>query len=82
MAWLRDRFGESGMIGAVTFHAINEAQQIALVEPVPKFMPPVPNEKGWLAVQHYLMIVSKLNENLVQALRDRGLVYAKQNTVS
>ncbi|GAB1545325.1 hypothetical protein NUACC21_80010 [Scytonema sp. NUACC21] len=83
VAWLRDRFGESGMIAAVTLHAINEAQQIAIVEPVPKFTPPVPNEKGWQAVQHYLTKERKLSENLVQALRDRGLVYAdsKQNAV-
>ncbi|MDF5728912.1 MAG: MobV family relaxase [Rhizonema sp. PD38] len=83
VAWLGDRFGESGMIGAVTFHALNEAQQIPLFEPVPFFTPPEPDEKRWQAVQHYLTIVRKLPENLVQALRDRSLVYAdsKQNAV-
>ncbi len=83
VAWLGDRFGESGMIGAVTFHALNEAQQIAISEPVPFFTPPEPDEKRWQAVQHYLTIVRKLPENLVQALRDRSLVYAdsKQNAV-
>ncbi|MGI2909008.1 MobV family relaxase [Tolypothrix sp. VBCCA 56010] len=83
VAWLGDRFGESGMIGAVTNHTLNQAQQIALVEPVAKFTPPEPDEKGWQAVQHYLTTGSKLPENLVQTLHKRGLVYAdsKQNAV-
>ncbi len=83
VAWLRDCFGESGMIGAVTLHALNEAQQIALLEPVATFTPPAPDEKGWQAVQHYLTRKRKLSENLVQALHERGLVYAdsKQNAV-
>lgn len=83
VAWLGDRFGESGMIGAVTNHALFQAQQIALLEPVPKFIPPEPDEKGWQAVQHYLTKERKLPENLVQALHKCGLVYAdsKQNAV-
>lgn len=71
------------MIGAVTLHTLNQAKHLAIVEPLPKFTPPVPDEKGWQAVQHYLTRECKLPENLVQTLRDRGLVYAdsKQNAV-
>ena len=64
VVWLRDRFGESGMIGAVTNHALNQAQQIAIYEPVAKFMPPVSDEKGWQAVQHYLTRGRNRTENL------------------
>jgi hypothetical protein len=83
VVWLRDRFGESGMIGAVTNHTLNEAKQIALLEPVAKFTPPVSDENRWQAVQHYLTRECKLPENLVQTLHKRGLVYAdsKQNAV-
>lgn len=71
------------MIGAVTNHTLNQAQQIALLEPVPKFTPPAPDEKGWQAVRHYLTRECKLPENLVQTLRVSGLIYAdsKQNAV-
>jgi Plasmid recombination enzyme/Protein of unknown function (DUF3991)/Toprim-like len=83
VVWLRDRFGESGMIGAVTNHTLNQAKHLAIVEPLPKFTPPVSDEKGWQAVQHYLTTGRKLPENLVQTLHKRGLVYAdsKQNAV-
>lgn len=54
VAWLRDRFGESGMLQAVTHYAREQTLRIALVEPAPKFTPPVPDESRWQAVQHYL----------------------------
>ncbi len=83
VAWLSDRFGESGMLQAVTHHAREQATQIILVEPTPKFVPPVPDESRWQAVQNYLTSDRKLPLDWVKALHSNGLIYAdsRQNAV-
>lgn len=83
VAWLSDRFGASGMLRAVTHQARSQALQISKEEPVPKFVPPVPDESQWLSVQHYLTHERQLPSDWVKALHQQKLVYAdsKQNAV-
>ncbi|MBE9053788.1 plasmid recombination protein [Nostocales cyanobacterium LEGE 11386] len=83
IAWLNERFGEVGMQRSVTHHAREQAQKIAQVEPKPQFVPPVKEQAHWQAVQNYLTQKRGLLPNFVQALHERGFVYAdeQQNTV-
>ncbi|YAF99398.1 MAG: MobV family relaxase (plasmid) [Nodularia sp. CChRGM 3473] len=83
IAWLNERFGEVGMQRSVTHHAREQAQKIAQVEPKPQFVPPVKKQAHWQAVQNYLTQKRGLLPNFVQALHERGFVYAdeQQNTV-
>ncbi|MDZ8264262.1 MobV family relaxase [Nostoc sp. ChiQUE01b] len=83
LAWLHDRFGESGIARAAAHKAKVEARAIAQTEPVPQFLPPVADETQWQRVHHYLTIKRKLASNLIQALKERGLIYAdeQQNAV-
>ncbi len=76
VTWLRDRFGEEGMLQAVTHQAREQATKIALAQPICTFVPPMPDENRWAAVQHYLLRERHLPANLVQALHEQGLVYA------
>ena len=76
IAWLHDRFGEAGMLAAATYHALEQATQIATDEPSPKFVPPLKDESRWPLVQHYLVHTRKLPQNLVKSLHQQGLVYA------
>ncbi|MFB2920234.1 MULTISPECIES: MobV family relaxase [Aerosakkonema] len=75
-AWLADRFGLSGMLRAVTHYAREQAQQIIAVEPTPSFVPPESVESRWTAVENYLIRERHLPKNLVNALHQRGLIYA------
>ncbi|MBD2184959.1 plasmid recombination protein [Planktothrix sp. FACHB-1355] len=75
-AWLADRFGCEGMLRAVTHYAREQAQQIIAVEPTRSFVPPESVESEWTAVQNYLIRERHLPKNLVNALHQRGLVYA------
>lgn len=83
VAWLHDRFGESGMLRAVTHLTKERATQIAQTEPAPKFVPPIPDESRWQGVQRYLTQERKLPESWIKGLHQQGLVYAdsKQNAV-
>ncbi|MBR8840836.1 MAG: DUF3991 domain-containing protein [Stigonema ocellatum SAG 48.90 = DSM 106950] len=83
IAWLHDRFGEEGMLKAVTHHAHNQATEIAQFEPSPQFTLPAEDENQWNAVHKYLTQKRGLPENMVVALKERGLVYAdhQQNAV-
>ncbi|MBW4558065.1 MAG: plasmid recombination protein [Trichormus sp. ATA11-4-KO1] len=83
IAWLNERFGEVGMQRSVTHHAREQAQKIAQVEPKPQFVAPVKEQVHWQAVQNYLTQKRGLLPNFVQALHERGFVYAdeQQNTV-
>ena len=82
LTWLNDRFGESGMLKAATHHAHNQAIEIAF-EPHPQFQLPALDENQWSAVHKYLTQKRGLPENMVVALKERGLVYAdhQQNAV-
>jgi hypothetical protein len=83
IAWLNDQFGESGMLQAARAHASKEAQQIAFVEPAPKFEPPQKDESQWQAVERYLVNKRKLPPDLIQRLHQADLIYAdsEQNAV-
>lgn len=83
VTWLCDRFGEEGMLQAVTHQAREQATKIALAQPTFIFVPPIPDENQWEAVQHYLIRERHLPANLVHALHKQGLVYAddQQNAV-
>ena len=83
LAWLHDRFGESGMLKAATHHARDQATEIVQFEPHPQFTPPAADESQWSAVYRYLTQKRGLPENLVVGLKERGLVYAdrQQNAV-
>jgi hypothetical protein len=76
VVWLSDRFGESGMLQAVTHASRTQAVGIAQTEPAPSFVQPVPSESRWQAVQHYLTKERKLPLDLVKALHTSGLIYA------
>ncbi len=76
VSWLSDRFGDERMLRAVTYHARVQAQQIALLEPALKFIPPPPDESRWQVVQQYLTRDRGLPENLVKGVHQQGLVYA------
>ena len=79
VAWLNDRFGEGATLDAVTY----KTREIIQTETIPKFTPPVPEESKWLAVKKYLTRSRKLPSGLVDALHQKGLIYAddKQNAV-
>lgn len=83
VTWLSDRFGKSGMLQAVTHASRVQAIRIAQTEPAPSFVPPVPSESQWQAVQHYLTKERQLPEKLVKALLTSRLIYAdnRQNAV-
>jgi hypothetical protein len=83
VAWLYEQVGESAMLQAVTHHGRTQAQEIALTEPAPQFVPPEADENRWLAVQQHLTVTRKLPENLVNTLHSLGLIYAdtRQNAV-
>jgi hypothetical protein len=78
LTWLNDRFGESGMLKAATHHAHNQATEIAF-ELHPQFQLPAEDENQWSAVHKYLTQKRGLPENMVIALKERGLVYADSN---
>jgi hypothetical protein len=83
VAWLHDRFGEEGMLRATRAYAQNQAAKIVQEEPVPQFVPPLEDESKWLSVQNYLIKARGLPENFINALHQRGWLYAddQQNAV-
>lgn len=83
IAWLSDRFGEVGAEKAAIAHIRNATSQIIQSEPRPQFRLPVEDKAKWQLVSDYLTQKRGIGENLVQALHERGLIYAddQQNAV-
>ncbi|MBU7584425.1 MAG: plasmid recombination protein [Nostoc sp. TH1S01] len=83
IAWLHDRFGEAGAEKAALAHARKMTSEIIQTEPRPQFQLPVEDKAKWQLVSDYLTQKRLIGENLVQALHERGLVYAddQQNAV-
>ena len=78
IAWLSDRFGESGAIRAAIARTQEEVIKIAQQQPTQEFTPPAEDESQWLAVHSYLTKKRGLPENLVTALFESRLVYADE----
>lgn len=80
LAWLNDRFGESAMLIATSYHA----REIALNEPVQQFTPPVQEQGKWQQVRSYLTRERRLPSAVVDTLHQQDLIYAdsKQNLVA
>lgn len=83
LVWLNARFGESGMLQAVTHHARLQAIEIAQTSPAPVFQPPQPDESQWQRVRDYLLNQRKLPDYLIDTLHQTGTIYADshQNAV-
>ncbi|HEY9707095.1 MAG TPA: MobV family relaxase [Oculatellaceae cyanobacterium] len=83
LAWLNERFGSEGMLGAVTHHARLEAIFLAQTSFAPKFKPPQPEESQWERVRDYLLSKRKLPDYLIDSLHRMGAIYAdsSQNAV-
>jgi hypothetical protein len=80
VAWLNDRVGESATLTAATYHT----REIIRTEPLRQFVKPVENESHWDRVRGYLTRERRLPSAVVDALHQRGLIYAddQQNLVS
>ncbi|BDA73825.1 plasmid recombination enzyme [Calothrix sp. PCC 7716] len=72
VVWLRDRFGENGMLHAVANHALTIAQHTSSVV----FVAPFSSPNQWNEVQRYLTQQRALPPQLLQTLHKRSLVYA------
>jgi hypothetical protein len=83
LAWLNERFGSEGMLGAVTHHARLEAIFLAQTSLASKFKPPQPEESQWERVRDYLLSQRKLPDYLIDSLHRMGAIYAdsSQNAV-
>ncbi len=83
VAWLNDRFGEEGMQRAAAHRAKIQANVEVKQEPAQRFIKPRADVSQWNAVYNYLTIKRGLPENLVNALHEKGIVYADshQNAV-
>ncbi|MBD2200536.1 MULTISPECIES: MobV family relaxase [Calothrix] len=71
VVWLRDRFGETQMLHAVTNRALTIAQQT----PTTMFVPPISDHKHWEEVENYLKQKYSIPPKLLQTLHQRSLVY-------
>ena len=76
VVWLRDRFGETTMLTAVTHHATEQALTITQHTPQSRFIPPVSSQDHWQEVKNYLTGSCHIPYKLVQTLYHRRLVYA------
>ncbi len=76
VVWLRDCFGEEGMLAAVTHQARRQALNIAQQVPPSIFEAPTPDRNRWLEIERYLTRNRSLPQKLVQTLYQRGLIYA------
>ncbi len=83
IAWLHERFGETGAERAAIAFARKQAAEIIKSEPPPKFILPVEDKTLWQTVEHYLTQKRAIPSNFVEVLHNRGLVYAddQQNAV-
>ncbi len=73
--WLRDRFGETGMLNAVSNHALSIAQRT----PFSTFVPPEASSKNFTEVEYYLNQKHSIPRKLLKTLQQRGLLYASTN---
>ena len=73
--WLRDRFGETGMLNAVSNHALNIARRT----PFSTFIPPEACSKNFNEVEYYLNQKHSIPRKLLKTLQQRGLLYASTN---
>ncbi|MBW4558787.1 MAG: plasmid recombination protein [Trichormus sp. ATA11-4-KO1] len=78
IAWLHDRFGESGVMRAAIAKTQTEVIEIAQQQPRPQFTPPVADDNQWLSVHNYLTKKRGLPEYLVSALFESELLYADE----
>jgi Plasmid recombination enzyme len=74
VVWLRERFGETGMLTAVAHHAIEQALMITQHTPPTIFVPPAPSYIRWPEVENYLIDTCCIPQKLVQTLQQRGLI--------
>ncbi|AUB43396.1 DNA primase (plasmid) [Nostoc flagelliforme CCNUN1] len=83
LAWLNDRFGESGAERAAIAAVLKQTADILQTELAPKFVPPVEDKSKWLAVHDYLTHLWGLPSNFVHGFHQSGLIYAdkQQNAV-
>ncbi|MBD2254730.1 MobV family relaxase [Nostoc parmelioides] len=83
LAWLNQHYGSSKLERASLHWAKQQATDISTTGTTVEFTAPVKNDVQWQAVQDYLTQKRQLPVNLVQALHERGLVYAdeRQNAV-
>lgn len=83
LAWLNDRFKESGMLRAVKAYAATQATEIVASEPVPQFVPPLEDTSKWQFVRDYLIKARGLPASLTDALHTLRLLYGddQQNAV-
>jgi len=79
VAWLNDRFGEEGMQRAAAHRAKIQANVEVKQEPAQRFVKPRVDVSQWNAVYNYLTIKRGLPENLVNALHEKGIVYADKH---
>ncbi|BAY84464.1 plasmid recombination enzyme [Calothrix parasitica NIES-267] len=73
--WLRDRFGETGMLNAVSNHSLNIARRT----PLSTFVPPEACSKNFNEVEYYLNQKHSIPRKLLKTLQQRGLLYASTN---
>ncbi|MEO1433706.1 MAG: MobV family relaxase, partial [Cyanobacteria bacterium J06633_8] len=73
--WLRDRFGETGMLNTVSNHALS----IAKKTPFSTFVPPEVSSKNFNEVEYYLNQKHSIPGKLLKTLQQRGLLYADTN---
>lgn len=78
IAWLHDRFGESGAMKAAIARTQSEVIKIVQQQPTPQFTPPPADSNQWQKVHSYLTQKRRLPENLVTAVYESGLVYADE----
>ncbi|MBD2364242.1 plasmid recombination protein [Anabaena minutissima FACHB-250] len=76
VVWLRDCFGEEGMLAAVTHHARRQALNIAQQIPPSIFVAPTPDHHRWVEIERYLTRDRSLPPKFVDTLYKRGLIYA------
>ena len=73
--WLRDRFGETSTLNAVSNHAFNIARRT----PFSTFVPPQASSKNFTKVEYYLNQKHSIPGKLLETLQQRGLLYASTN---
>ncbi len=73
--WLRDRFGQTGMLNTVSNHALSIAKRT----PFSTFVPPEASSKNFNEVEYYLNREHSIPQRLLKTLRQRGLLYASTN---
>ncbi len=73
--WLRDRFGETGMLNTVSNHALSIAQRT----PFSTFVPPEASSAHFTEVEYYLNQKHSIPGKLLKTLQQRGLLYASTN---